>query len=309
MLFCFICGIITSPGIMKKFLIVLLAPCLLMAGCFKDSIHNDHDGSAVVAIFNGGPDTLSKAPLDLAGPDSLALYITVGVSTPYTLNHDITLTLKIDDSKRIAYNQTHFNQFDSLPDSLYSFNAKTVVLPAGTRSVLVGFEVYGGKANLRNSYMLPVSITDAQGVAIDGVLGTIYYNQLGSPLSGQYSVKGTRTDYLGPVSSGIISDTINLSALVSKYAVTDTKNVVFIDYSDLGSAGWQYIVVFTAGTNLVSITPNLVITDPETGCLANSFIVDTQTYDPDTETLHFKTEYSDLNGNGRVVDEYLTRFR
>jgi len=280
-----------------------------MAGCFKDNIHNNHDGSAFVGILGGGADSLSKSALNMAGPDSTTVYITVGVETPYTLNRTITLTLNIDDSKRIAYNQTHFNQYDSLPDSLYVFTTRSVVLPAGSRSALLTFELYTGKANLKNNYMLPISITDAQGIAIDGVAGTIYYNQLGSPLAGEYTVTGTRTDYLGPVSAGNVYNVTDLSTLGYKFAVTDSTNVVSIDYSDLGSAGWQYIVTFNPNGNAVSLVPNSVILNQETGCLEGSFIIDAQEYNPVTKTLHFKTEYSDLNNNSRVIEEYLTESR
>src|SRR5579883_542294 len=99
---------------MKKILIVLLLPAFFLTGCLKDAIHGNTDASANIAFYNGGTENMANASLGLAGPDSLIIYIEAGVSTPYTLNKDITITVAVNDAARIAYNQTHTIQYDSL---------------------------------------------------------------------------------------------------------------------------------------------------------------------------------------------------
>jgi len=303
--FSFICGIILLPGNMKKFLTVTTACCFFLAGCFKDSVHNNADSTAVTAIFNGGTDNLAAVPLGLAGSDSATFYINAGITSPFTLDKDVTITLEVNDAARVAYNASHTIQYQALPDSLYSFTTTSAVITAGARSINLPIVIYAPKADLTKNYMLPITIKDAQGLAISGDLGTIYYNSLGSAIAGRYAVTGTRTDYNGPVSGGSIARVTDLSTIGAKTTITVTPDVVNMDYSDLGSAGWQYQITFDAGTKQVTISPNNVMTNSETGVYNNSFKIDIQDYNPTTKALHFKTEYKDLSGNARVVEEFL----
>ena len=304
-LFCFICGIIFLPGIMKKTLIIILAASFFMMGCFKDSVHNDADTTAIAAIFDGGPTKLTSAPLNLGIADSSIVYVSAGIGSPFTLNKDITITLGINDAARIAYNQTHAVQYDSLPDSLYLFSTTSAVLTAGARSINLPLIIYGAKADLTKNYMLAITIKDAQGINITTDSATIYYNQVGSPIAGRYKITGTRTDYTGPVSGGVVAEVTDLSEIGTKVTLTQSTNVVLIDYSDLGSAGWQYIVTFNPDGKTISIAPNSVMLNQQTGFLEDSFKIDAQDYDPVNKIIHIKTEYSDLANNARVVEEFL----
>lgn len=291
---------------MKKNLMRVLAACFLLSGCFKDSVHNNADSTAVTAIFNGGPANLASVPLGLAGPDSTIFYINAGITSAYTLDKDITLTLAANDAARVAYNQTHTVQYEAFPDSLYSFTTTSAVLTAGARSITLPITIYAAKADLTKNYMLPISIKDAQGVGISSDLGTVYYNQLGSAIAGRYAITGTRTDYNGPVSGGNVARVTDLSAIGTKITATVSANVVYLDYSDLGNAGWQYKITFDPDGQKITIEPNSVMLNSQTGVYEGSFKIDVQSYNPTTKALHFKTEYEDLSGNGRVVEEFLT---
>ncbi len=304
-LFCFICGIILLPGIMKKTLIIILAAGFFMTGCFKDSVHIDADTTAIAAIFDGGPTKLTSVPLDLGIADSSIVYVDAGIASPYTLSKNITITLYINDAARLAYNQTHAVQYDSLPDSLYLFSTKSAVLTAGARSINLPLIIYGAKADLTKNYMLAITIKDAQGLNISTDSATVYYNQLGSPIAGRYIVTGTRTDYTGPVSGGVVSQVTDLSKIGTKITLTQSANVVSMDYSDLGGAGWQYIITFNPVGKTISVAPNNIMANQLTGFLEDSFKIDAQDYDPINKMIHVKTEYSDLAGNARVVEEFL----
>jgi hypothetical protein len=303
--FCFICGII-FPGSMKKNLIFVLASLFFITGCFKDSVHNNADTTAYFAIANGGPLNLANAPLNLTTADSTILSINPGITSPYTLTKDVTVTIAVDDSARIAYNEANGTQYLQFPDSLFLLSTTTGIVTAGARSITIPITIYTGQADLTKSYMLPITIKDAQGLSISSDLGTIYYNQLGSPIAGRYTVTGVRTDYVGPKANGIISDTVDLSTLPTQVSTTQSSNVILLNYSDLGIAGWQLIVTFNPADKTVSIAPNDVMLNSETGFRTDSFIIDIQDYNTTTKVLHFKTEYSDQSGNVRVVDEYLT---
>jgi hypothetical protein len=291
---------------MKKNLLMVLAGYFFITGCFKDSVHNNADTTAYFAIANGGPLNLANAPLSLTLPDSTILYIDAGITSPYTLTKDVTVTIGVNDAARVDYNTQNNTQYAAMPDSLYSLPSTTGLITAGARSISIPITIYTGKASLTQSYMLPISIKDAQGLSISSDLGTIYYNQLGSPIAGRYKVTGTRTDYVGPKIDGVISDTVDLSTLPTQTSTTQSADVILLNYSDLGIAGWQYIVTFNPTDKTVSIAPNDVMLNSQTGFKFNSFTVDVQDYNTTTKVLHFKTEYNDQSGNARVIDEYLT---
>lgn len=283
-----------------------------MTGCFKDSIHNSADTTAYFAITEGGPLNLANASLELTTPDSVTVYPNPGITSPYLLNTDVRIKIGVDDAARVAYNQANGTNFEALPDSLYTFADTTFkdtssgLLSAGSRSISLPIKIYSGKADLRKSYMLAVSIKDVQGHLISSDLGTIYFNNVGSAVAGRYKVTGTRTNYIGPVSAGVIGEVIDLSTLPVQTTTTQSANVVLLNYSDLGIAGWQYIITYDPDLQNVTIQPNDVMQNSETGFFLGTFKVDIQDYNATTRTLHFKTEYEDLAGNARVVDEYLT---
>ncbi len=269
-------------------------------------MHNNADSTAVTAIYHGGAGNLAAVPLGLAITDSVTYYINAGITSPFTLDKDVTVTLEVNDAARVAYNASHTVQYQALPDSLYSFTTTSAVITAGARSINLPIVIYANKADLTKNYMLPITIKDAQGLAISSDLGTVYYNAQGSAIAGRYAVTGSRTDYNGPVSGGDIARTTDLSAIGIKITGTVSPNVVVLDYSDLGGAGWQYKITFDADGQTISIEPNSVMLNSETGVYNNSFKIDVQGYNPTTKVLHLKTEYQDLSGNARVVDETLT---
>jgi hypothetical protein len=180
------------------------------------------------------------------------------------------------------------------------------VLTAGARSINLPITIYAEKADLKKNYMLPITITDASGISVSSDLGTVYYNQLGSAIAGRYTITGTRTDYNGPVAGGNVARVTDLSEIGTKITTTVSANVVYLDYSDLGVNGWQYKITFNPDGKTITIEPNAVMTNSETGVYNESFKIDVQSYNPTTRALHLKTEYKDLSGNGRVVEEFLT---
>jgi len=291
---------------MGKNLLIVLTASLLLTGCFKDSVHNGADTAPTVGIYQGSADSLANAPLNLTTADSIAFYMNVGLTSPYTLYKNITITAGIDDAARIAFNQTHATQYEALPDSLYKFVVDSAVLAAGVRSTNIPVLIYSGKADLRRNYMLPIAITDAQGINISSTSGVIYLNQVGSPISGRYTVTGTRTNYIGKAADGVVETIVDLSSVGTKVTNTASYTSANINYSDLGISGWQYIITYNPANNGVSIAANSIMLNAFTGVREDSFIVEVQEFDPVKRILHFKTRYTNEAGNERVIDEYLT---
>ena len=122
----------------------------------------------------------------------------------------------------------------------------------------------------------------------------------GNPLAGSYSVVGTRTNYIGPVSGGVVGSVTNLSG--SKAAVAIDPANMSINYANLGGNGWQYIITYDG--SVISFKPNQTIIDQ---AAAGSFIAKSITYDAATKVIHVISEYTNGAGNGRLVDETWTK--
>jgi hypothetical protein len=139
-------------------LIFLLSAVMLvsgLSGCLKDSPSVDF--TSVQTIIEISP---PYAGLEYFDKAALTLTITMG----------------IDDSSRVAYNKANKTIYEALPDTGYSFPKLTGNIPAGARLDTFQIIFYPGKLDMTRSYMLPVSITDAQGKLISGNFHTIYYH-------------------------------------------------------------------------------------------------------------------------------------
>jgi len=84
--------------------------------------------------------------------------------------------MKVNDNKRIVYNSSNPVQYDTFPDSLYSFPITSVTIPAGKHLDTLQVYFYPSKIDTTKNYMLPISIEDAQGQTISGNFGTIYFH-------------------------------------------------------------------------------------------------------------------------------------
>ena len=185
--------------------IALACGILFMASCVK----NRNDGAVdfsqltpIVLIPEGGLKNFSTEALTFPAAD-------VSDSTTFRVNYaaknvapnDVVVTLAIDDASRLAYNASHTDQYEKMPDSVYSFTTTKVTVKAGqSYSDVVTLIVYPNKVNSSKSYMLPITITDASGVQVSGNFGTIYYHIIGNPLAGNYQDYGQRYNYTGSVS-------------------------------------------------------------------------------------------------------------
>ncbi len=180
---------------------------LLMASCVK----NRNDGAVdftqitpLVLIPEGGMKNFSTSALLFPatdGSDTASFRVNYAYKT--VAPADVVVTLAVDDAARLAYNASHTDQYDKMPDSLYLFPTTRVTIKAGqSYSDLIKLIVYPKKVNSSKSYLLPITITDASGVNISGNFGTIYFHIIGNPLAGDYQDYGQRYNYTGSVTWG-----------------------------------------------------------------------------------------------------------
>ncbi len=106
----------------------------------------------------------------------------------------------MDDALIAAYNSANGTSFEILPSDAYSLGTKTLTIPAGQQFASTSIEIYQSKIDPAKSYLLPISIKDAGGIALTSNLNTLYFNIIGNVIAGDYSWDFTRWN--NPAGSG-----------------------------------------------------------------------------------------------------------
>jgi|GEM_PF-706271 len=184
--------------------IALACGMLFLASCVKNRNEGAVDFSQLtptVLIPEGGLKNFSTSALLFdASSSSDSVGFRVNYASKTVAPNDVVVTLAVDDAARVAYNASHTDQYEKMPDSLFKFTTTQVTVKAGqSYSDLVNVTFYPNKINSSKSYMLPITITNASGVNISGNFGTIYYHVIGNPLAGDYQDYGQRYNYTGAV--------------------------------------------------------------------------------------------------------------
>lgn len=291
---------------MKKLLIAIIGASFLFTGCLKDEAPNDFSTvGTIIEIPYAGLGYFSSAALIFSGTDPVTLNFDVNIASPYPLSSDLTVTLGVDDSKRTAYNSSSDLQYEAMPSDHYSYTATSATIAAGSRIAHLSITFYPDKFDPAKSIMLPISITDAQGNTISGNQGTIYYHYIGMDLAGTYDLVGTRTNYIGSVSGGVISSVTDLSLSSPKTLLPISPEQGQLGYANLISLDWYYLINYDPTTKTItSIEPAEVMAS---GISANSFVDYEHEYDPSLQQIHLLSEYTNTSGNARLVDETLTK--
>lgn len=294
----------------------IIAFALSATGCLKDKPNVDFSNIAPIAEIsssninptkNGpssGLDYFNQATLPYIGADTtFDVTFDVNITGEYPPTKDVTVTLAVDDAKRVAYNAnlTPANQFLQPADSNYSFPVKTAVIKAGTR--LAKFTVTFNPQTLdpAQSYMLPITLTDASGLTISGNLSTIYLHIIGNPLAGVYNWDWKRynaTDSLGAIFSSFEGEQATL--------VPDNGNT--IEVSDYYYNMPHYVLTFNNNNGVLSdFKVSLNAADVAVMNAAGITIIDGPTIikaDPVNKIFEF--QYAVFNGtaNRYLIDKY-----
>jgi hypothetical protein len=111
----------------------------------------------------------------------------VNIASPKPLSTDLTVTVGFDAAALTAYNASqNAVVFEALPADAFTIDKPTVVIPAGTRTQIVTVTIQKSKLDASKSYLLPISILDAQGQTINGNYHTKYYTAIGNDFAGVY---------------------------------------------------------------------------------------------------------------------------
>lgn len=180
-------------------------------------------------------------------PDEEQFYI--NLASANTLDHDLNVTIGIDQSLIDTYNADDNNavKYELLPDSDYVLTKTTGTIVKGQRIDSFQVTFFKDKIDPVHNYMLPVSITDGDGILISGNQGTIWFHAIGNPLAGAYYQSFYRwndvPDTTGPPNSTVFEDElvgvspINSNTLDLPESYTETFAGVGVSLSFTNNAG------------------------------------------------------------------------
>ena len=308
---------------MKKIKIYLIiASTVFATACLKDKPNSDFSNVGTVAeISSSNINSSLNAPssgLDYFGSATLPVFaVDTGCNCylPFVVTFDVNITgefpptkdvavkVAIDDSKRTTYNGTGGNQYLQAPDSIYKFDTTSAIVKAGSRLAKFNVTFYPDKIDPTQSYMLPITLTDASGLTISGNLSTIYLHIIGNPLAGAYNWDWSRWNATDSTSS----------PLVGSFTAESTTFVPVSSTSFHVKTGYyvqpDYLVSFTNNNGV--LTDFKVVIDPDelkTAFTANGITVvdgpNILAADPVNKVFEF--QYTVFNGsaNRYIKDKF-----
>ena len=286
--------------------------CLIMVtSCVKEKAGStDLSQTSDLVILNGagtGNFKASNLLVNTSSPDTLKKTVLAILASNNKSNTAVTVTLGVDNSVIAAYNTANGTNFQAVPTNAFKLVSSSVTIPGGlqyTGSTILW--IFQNKLDPAVSYLLPVAITDGGGKGLSSNQNIIYYNVIGNPLAGPYTVVGKRYNYTGiigyscgsPIPGGYGSTATSPSP---KSASPVDAKVISLDYANLGGSGYQYLV------NIDPANPNNAIVKSNStlaGALSVTYCV--HTYDPALKQFHILSMYNN-GADDRIIDEVFTK--
>jgi hypothetical protein len=296
---------------MKKItsLILTAAAVLSLSSCLKENgyldVKNDEGSSLMYIPYSGSKGYFPQSALLVAGTtvsDTFHYKIPIYYAGGKMASSDITYKLKVDDTKRTAYNSANPNSYFALPADHYKFTTTTGTLKAGTNRDSLDIEFYPWKFDVTKNYMLPITLYDASGTTISPELSTFYYHAIGNPIAGVYTwdfYRWNNNDGSGPTAGGTFTGDHTLF-LPTDPTTIEVESGYFIQP--------RYVITFV--NNGTSLTNFAVVTKPEdvSALLAQGVSITVQpnfiTANPVTK--RFTVQYSVFNGSAfrYLIDDF-----
>jgi hypothetical protein len=140
------------------FALGLLAVCAAACDPENDVIDNR------VYISEASTETLSSVTL---GEEGEVTSSSITVRLAQRLDHDVTVSLALDESKLKAYNDRNDTEYQMVPSQYVSLPS-TAVISAGETSAVVPVQFTSFQGDSGVEYAAPISITGANGVEVTG---------------------------------------------------------------------------------------------------------------------------------------------
>ncbi|MDB5007764.1 MAG: hypothetical protein JWP45_2157 [Mucilaginibacter sp.] len=156
-----------------------------LSSCLKDKTYLDFPNAG--NIVNMPLSGVANFGADAVTADTAVIKFAVDYATA-NANPALTVTLAVDTTLVAKYNaaNTAITYF-VLPASAYVFTGTKVSIAAGAQYAFTTITINKYLLDPSKSYMLPVVIKDAQGVAISANQSIHYYHVIGNDFAGAYT--------------------------------------------------------------------------------------------------------------------------
>ena len=229
----------------NKLLIAMAAVVLMFTtSCLDDSMVDieveDFAGSPYIVDFNEMPNsagyirrslTLSSDPAETTQAS-----FRVNLSSPWQLDKDLNVTVKLDNEKAAAFAATQ-DGWDVLPASKIAFSEVTVTIPAGEREVEFTADFHTAGIAIEDNFVVAFSIsgTDNPDVLISGNYGTQYV---------KIGVKNQFHDDYSLDAFWLYQNAVNYSSLAPDEVTMSTVSAtaVSLPYTYAGWGSWIFDV-------------------------------------------------------------------
>ncbi|GEO09147.1 DUF1735 domain-containing protein [Segetibacter aerophilus] len=303
-------------------LLLILSISVTLSSCLKDAGYDkglygairDTEGKKYVSVGIGGLQNFSKSSILINTQKDSAITVDVTINLDYAAKTTEPQSVKIgiDNSKIAGYNSANSKNFQPVTTEMVKLGSTDLTIPAGASSVTTKLTINQAKFDPATSYLIPITILDAPGATLSSNLNTRYYNIIGNPLAGNYTVVGTRYNYTGtigyscgaPIPTGYGSTAASPSPKLAR--PVDDKTIS-IDYANLGGSGYQYLISIDPNN------PNNAIVKSNATLLEGLPVVNycVHTYNPATKQFHIVSLYNNgaggSGGSDRIIDEVFTK--
>ncbi len=271
---------------LNKWMSLLIAPLLLvnLNSCIKDKgFKTETDFSSLqdhVTLVQGGLTNFGANNIRFSS-DTSSYTIQANLASVNLPKSPVTITIGVDDALLAAYNTANGTSFELLPSDAYTIGGTSLTIPAGQQYANTSLQVYQSKIDPAKSYLLPISIKDAGGIALTSNLNTLYFNIIGNVIAGDYNWDFTRwnnpnqagapasSSFTGDVAT-FIADNANQVEVTSGYYIQPRY---VISFTNTGGVLSNFKVKFNAsdaaalvaGGVTVTDGPNIIKADPVAG--------------------------------------------
>jgi hypothetical protein len=286
----------------------ILIASLSMVSCLKKgdmNIDPDKTSAPIMELqflqdgnntINSGLQNFASAGLTYKKTDLVdTANYNISLAGPITFGKDLTVSIAVDPSKLQDNLGSDSINYELMPDSTYHLVSTTAIIKAGQTIAPMQVIFYPSKMSILKSYMLPITIKDAEGNIVSSNFGTIYFHAIGNPIAGSYTHDYTRyNNFDGTGSPYIHSITAGTFSPITPKKVSTTS----------GAAGLKYIISFTDNNGVLSDFK--VRFDDESVSKSGVAIVGDITIvtaDPAAHKFEFNFHYDNLAGGLRNITD------
>lgn len=219
----------------KIFVSITAITLLFLTSCLDDTDVNEFNGvmtpdfaaSPNIVDFNEMPNSagyiIRTFPGTVDPTQSYPSTFRVNLSSPWQLDHDITVTINLDDAAANEYINDNPG-FVLFPSSKHNFTSTTVTIPAGEREVELPIDFFSEGLSADDKFMMAISITDVSdpNVIISGNFGTQYIKVgVTNLFHGTYDVEAYWLYYGDTDYSFLAKTPVDFGTLSSRGILTD----------------------------------------------------------------------------------------